>query len=36
MDRCANLAKQAIEAGVKAQAPLLVTPGSEQVRATVS
>jgi aconitate hydratase len=36
MSRCANLAKQALDAGVKPQAPFLVTPGSEQVRATIA
>ena len=35
MSRCADLARQATDAGLKVQAPFDVTPGSEQVRATV-
>eukprot|EP00753_Platysulcus_tardus_P018139 PLAT6738.2.p1 GENE.PLAT6738.2~~PLAT6738.2.p1 ORF type:complete len:780 (-),score=415.14 PLAT6738.2:152-2203(-) len=33
--RCASLVKQAKDAGLKFSAPFLVTPGSEQVRATI-
>lgn len=36
MDRCADLVKQAAEAGLKTQVPFLVTPGSEQIRATIA
>ena len=35
MSRAASVAKQAKEKGVKAKIPLLVTPGSEQIRATI-
>ncbi|MXY79826.1 MAG: aconitate hydratase [Chloroflexi bacterium] len=35
MSRAASLARQAAAAGLRVKAPLLVTPGSEQVRATV-
>jgi aconitate hydratase len=35
MCRAADVAKQAASHGVKAQVPLMVTPGSEQVRATI-
>lgn len=35
MSRVANLAEQAIAKGVKAKVPLLVTPGSEQICATI-
>ena len=35
MSRAANLAKQAQSNGIKAKIPLLVTPGSEQIRATI-
>jgi len=35
MSRAANLAEQARVKGVKAKIPLLVTPGSEQIRATI-
>lgn len=35
MSRAASVAKQAKEKGVKAKTPLLVTPGSEQIRATI-
>ena len=35
MGRAADLARQASDHGVKVAAPLLVTPGSEQVRATI-
>ena len=36
MSRAADVAKQAQAHGVKAATPLMVTPGSEQVRATIS
>ncbi|KAI8820739.1 aconitase family-domain-containing protein [Fimicolochytrium jonesii] len=36
MDRAASLAKQAIEAGVKAKSQFIITPGSEQIRATIT
>ncbi len=35
MSRCAALAKQAMDAGLKSKVPFLVTPGSEQIRATI-
>lgn len=35
MDRAASLAKQAYENGLKAKAEFVITPGSEQVRATI-
>jgi len=35
MSRAASLAKQAQSKGIKAKIPLLVTPGSEQIRATI-
>ena len=35
MGRIAAMADQAIEAGAKLKMPLLITPGSEQVRATI-
>ena len=35
MSRAASLAEQAKSKGVKAKIPLLVTPGSEQIRATI-
>ena len=35
MTRAANVAEQAREMGVKVRIPLLVTPGSEQIRATI-
>ncbi|KAI8982330.1 aconitate hydratase [Mycotypha africana] len=35
MSRAASVAKQASDAGVPIKAPFLVTPGSEQVRATI-
>lgn len=35
MSRAASLAKQARALGIKAKIPLLVTPGSEQIRATI-
>ncbi|KAI9996123.1 hypothetical protein PInf_013304 [Phytophthora infestans] len=36
MTRCADLAKQAKEAGLEFKVPYYVTPGSEQVRATIA
>lgn len=36
MSRCADLTRQAMEAGLKFKVPFLVTPGSEQIRATIS
>ena len=35
MSRAASVAKQAKAQGIKAKIPLLVTPGSEQIRATI-
>jgi aconitate hydratase len=35
MSRAASLAEQAISKGVKSKIPLLVTPGSEQIRGTI-
>lgn len=35
MTRAANVAQQAKEKGLKVKIPLLVTPGSEQIRATI-
>jgi aconitate hydratase len=35
MDRAASLAKHAFENGLKAKAEFVITPGSEQVRATI-
>lgn len=35
MSRAAALAKQAIDAGLKPQAPLYLSPGSEQIRSTL-
>jgi len=35
MSRAASLAEQAIAKGIKAKIPLLVTPGSEQIRGTI-
>ena len=35
MSRAASLAQQAREKGIKAKIPLLVTPGSEQIRGTI-
>lgn len=35
MTRAANVAQQAKDKGLKVQVPLLVTPGSEQIRATI-
>ena len=35
MTRSASIAQQAIEKGIKAKSMFTVTPGSEQVRATI-
>ena len=35
MSRAADIAKQAIERGIKTKTPLQVTPGSEMIRATI-
>jgi len=35
IDRASSLAKQAKEHGIKAKSPLTITPGSEQIRATI-
>ncbi|XP_018580347.1 probable aconitate hydratase, mitochondrial [Anoplophora glabripennis] len=35
MGRCANIAKEAMSHGVKSKIPFNVTPGSEQIRATI-
>jgi aconitate hydratase len=35
MERAASLARQAIQKGLKAVCPLTITPGSEQIRATI-
>jgi aconitate hydratase len=36
MSRSANIVKQAKEAGISCKVPFLVTPGSEQIRATIA
>eukprot|EP01098_Paradermamoeba_levis_P003392 TRINITY_DN1552_c0_g1_i1.p2 TRINITY_DN1552_c0_g1~~TRINITY_DN1552_c0_g1_i1.p2 ORF type:complete len:391 (-),score=157.87 TRINITY_DN1552_c0_g1_i1:47-1219(-) len=36
MSRAASVAKQAVDAGVKANAAFTITPGSEQIRATIA
>lgn len=35
MGRCASIAKNAMKHGVKSKIPFNVTPGSEQIRATI-
>lgn len=35
IQRAASIAKQALAAGIKAECPLTITPGSEQIRATI-
>lgn len=35
MARCASIAKEALKHGIKSATPFNVTPGSEQVRATI-
>ena len=36
LSRCASLCQQALDAGLKVKVPFFVTPGSEQVRSTIS
>merc|ERR1712137_396368 len=36
MSRSANIAKQALDHGIKAKIPFTITPGSEQIRATIA
>ncbi len=36
MTRAASVAKQALDHGIKAKSKFLVTPGSEQIRATIA
>lgn len=36
MSRSASVASQALKAGIKAKVPFTITPGSEQIRATIS
>ena len=33
--RAASVAKQALAAGIKAKVPFAISPGSEQIRATI-
>lgn len=35
MERAASIAKQAVEKGLKAKSEFIITPGSEQIRATI-
>jgi aconitate hydratase len=35
MQRAASVARQALKAGIKAKVPFTITPGSEQIRATI-
>ncbi|CAL8467085.1 g6621 [Coccomyxa elongata] len=35
MQRAASVARQALDAGIKAKVPFTITPGSEQIRATI-
>lgn len=35
MTRCASIAEEALKHGMKSKIPFNVTPGSEQVRATI-
>lgn len=35
MSRAASVARQALEAGIKVKVPFTITPGSEQIRATI-
>ncbi len=35
IERAASIAKQALKAGIKAKCPLTITPGSEQIHATI-
>ncbi len=36
IERAASIARQALKAGIKAKCPLTITPGSEQIRATIA
>jgi len=36
MTRAANLAKQALDSGLKVKSGFTITPGSEQIRATIA
>lgn len=36
IERAASIARQALEAGLRAKCPLTITPGSEQIRATIT
>ncbi len=36
IERAASIAKQAVQHGLKARCPLTITPGSEQIRATIA
>lgn len=36
MDRCASIVQQALDHGLKTAIPFMVTPGSEQIRATIA
>lgn len=36
MSRAASVAKQALAAGIKAKVPFTISPGSEQIRATIA
>lgn len=36
MSRAANIAKQALDHGIKSKVPFTITPGSEQIRATIA
>jgi aconitase A len=35
MQRAASVARQALKAGIKSKVPFTITPGSEQIRATI-
>lgn len=35
LGRCASIAKEAMKHGIKSKIPFNVTPGSEQIRATI-
>lgn len=36
MQRAASVARQALKAGIKSKVPFTITPGSEQIRATIA
>lgn len=36
MQRAASVARQALAAGIKSKVPFTITPGSEQIRATIA